>query len=221
MRRPVSTIKVVVAHGQRLMEEALTEALDESADFSATSAAVTSGPEALAAIIEAAPDVILLDYWMAGLAMPECLTAIGAWLPDRKVIVMSGVHRPDLISAVLTAGAVGYLPESVGIAQVETAIRQAHSGRTPVLAAQLGRFVDGLTRGAEQQANRVERLAQLSARELDVLVHLGRGEGVDAVARSLSITVATTRTHVRTILRKTNVQSQAEAVAFARRERLI
>ena len=62
---------------------------------------------------------------------------------------------------------------------------------------------------------------ELTPREREVLSLLARGEAVGGIARSLGLSVHTVRSHVRNILRKLGVSSQLEAVARARRERVI
>ena len=68
---------------------------------------------------------------------------------------------------------------------------------------------------------RASGLPELTRREREVLSLLARGEAVGGIARGLGLSVHTIRSHVRNILRKLRVSSQLEAVARARRERVI
>lgn len=94
-----------------------------------------------------------------------------------------------------------------------------------VTAARRGRaveaFVDGGTDGAAPPTPPEEMSGPLTARELEIMRLMARGEGTQAMARRLFISPATVRNHTQSILTKLAVHSRLEAVALAFRKGII
>jgi DNA-binding NarL/FixJ family response regulator len=58
-------------------------------------------------------------------------------------------------------------------------------------------------------------------RELEILIHLERGQSNKAIARALGLSLATVKLHVQSILRSTGARNRVEAIANARRMGLL
>lgn len=217
----VPKIKVLVGDGHRLLAESLGIALARCEDLEVAEAWPTTGTAVLAEVVSQKPGVLLLDYWIPGSQATAMVQQIREWAPGLKIIFMSWLHGPDQIQAALDSGAVGFLPKSVSVARVAEAVRRADGGETPVFAEELGRLVEELGRRCREQEVRVERLLRLTSREVTILQALSVGGPVRDVARTLSVTPSTLRTHIHRILQKTGARSQLEAVAMARKEGLV
>lgn len=218
-----SEISVLVADAQRMFSEALVRALYWCSDLRPIDEQPTTGTEAIEAIARHRPDVALLDYWMGGMAIgaPAVTQAISHSAPNCRVVVLSWLHGPQHIDAALQAGAVGFLPKSLGLDRVVEAIRRAHGGECPVFAEEL----EGLKRNIEQRSEDSdqvwERLRTLTRREVEIIASLSAGLSVTEIAKEHMISLATVRNHIHKILGKTGARSQLEAVHVARHHKLI
>ncbi len=118
----------------------------------------------------------------------------------------------------LQAGFSGYLTKGLRITGLVSAITAALEGQ--LVTPGLSTGSNGASRTRTQQ--HVELLAStLTAREREVLAHLAQGETGQEIARGMSISVHTVRTHVQSILAKLQVHSRLEAAMFAVRHDLV
>ena len=125
------------------------------------------------------------------------------------------------LAPALRAGASGYLPKSISITQLLEAIRRAYRGETPVFIEELGQMVQHLTVRADESLEIAKRFEHLTPREIQILTVLAGGQPIEEIARKLSISPHTLKTHIRNILAKTGARSHGEAVGLALRCGLI
>lgn len=217
----VARARVLIADQQYLVADALALALSQDFELVILPDRPTFGADALDAIVGSRPDVAVLDYWLPGMHCPTLLRAIRIWVPNQRIVVLSAVCGPEHIDGCLDAGAAGFLPKGVPVDLVAEAIKRTHAGERPVFKDRLDRLRAELSRRCQDQDLRVERLLSLTPREVTVLKDLSSGRNVEETSRRLMISVGTVRGHVHSILRKTGAHSQLEAIAMARRERLI
>ncbi len=122
---------------------------------------------------------------------------------------MTSYSEVDRIRGALEAGASGYLLKDAEADEVVDGIRKAHRGEMPLgpaVARQLARAISAPGRAA---------LNTLTAREHEVLVLLAEGLSNREIARRLSISERTARTHVSNILDKLGVRSRTQAALYA------
>jgi len=129
-----------------------------------------------------------------------------------------GLGAMQLQSA-LGAGAAGFLPKSLRLYEITDALHRVHEGNGPVYPPDLDQLVSAKQRDEATRA--WTRLATVTPREIKVLRLLGSGLGKNDIAKLLSISPETVRTHIARILNKLNARTQNEAVATARRFELI
>ena len=109
-------------------------------------------------------------------------------------------------------GFIGYITKDVSLSQFITSIEAALNGQS-VIPHRTARSVAGAV--SPEEENAALRIRQLTARERDVLTLLVRGTNSGAIARELSVSINTVRSHVQNILAKLQVHSRLEAAAFA------
>ncbi|MEV0634574.1 response regulator transcription factor [Streptomyces sp. NPDC050619] len=172
-----------------------------------------NGEEALAMAARLRPDVVLMDLQlddrMDGVTATRRLTSGGAAGP--RVLVLTMFDTDADVTRAIEAGATGYLLKAERPDELFTAIRDAASGRTALSAPVADRLMTRL---------RHPRPA-LSAREHEILEQLARGVGNREIARTLFISEATVKTHLRRIYDKLEVETRAGAVAVAKERRLL
>jgi two-component system nitrate/nitrite response regulator NarL len=207
-------IKVMLVDDHTLFRKGLAELLD-GRDTIRVAAATGAPAEAARLLDEAQPDVLVLDLNMpphGGLALLRELQGKG-WSKPTLILTVSDAED-DLANA-MRAGARGYLLKDMEPDDVVDAIQRAVRGETVVAPAMTLKLVNLLQGGGSKNAARENLLAQLTAREREILDHLAQGQSNKAIARALDISHDTVKLHVRHILSKLNLTSRVEAAVFA------
>jgi DNA-binding NarL/FixJ family response regulator len=171
---------------------------------------------------EPAWELVLMDLDLPGINGVEATRRIKRRLPATRVVVLTVFEEPATILEAICAGADGYLLKKTAPAELLEQLRVVASGGSP-LTAGVARTVLQLVREprAPEAAPPADDLIGLSARERDVLRGLTRGLAYKQVADELGVSLDTVRTHIRSMYKKLQVHSVAEAVGRALRERLV
>lgn len=173
------------------------------------------GRAAVEAAAATRPDVVLMDLLMPAGDGVDAIRDVLAAAPGARVLVLSSYADDTHVYAALEAGAAGYLLKDVQPDRLAEAIRDVHAGRPalhPDVAARLmRRAVDPVPALA----------ARLTAREREVLRLLVDGFANKQIARRLSITEKTVKTHVSSVLRKLDVPDRTAAAVLAIRQGLV
>lgn len=153
-------------------------------------------------------DLVLLDLNMPGARGFSGLLLLRAQYPEVPVMIVSAVEDATVIRRCFELGAAGYLTKSVGPAEIRSAI-------DAVLAGEI-RVPQGIELGTgDEQAALMRRLASLTPQQLRVLMMLSDGLMNKQIAYALSISEATVKAHVSSILQKLDVDSRTQAVIAA------
>ena len=207
-------IKVMLVDDHTLFRKGLAELLD-GRDGILVAAATGTPDEAARLLAEAQPDVLVLDLNMpphGGLALLRALQGEG-W--SRPTLILTVSDAEDDLANAMRAGARGYLLKDMEPDDVVDAILRAVRGETVVAPTMTLKLVNLLQGGGSKNAARDNLLAQLTAREREILDHLAQGQSNKAIARALDISHDTVKLHVRHILSKLNLTSRVEAAVFA------
>ncbi|MGH2771670.1 MAG: response regulator transcription factor [Actinomycetota bacterium] len=216
MRAGQQEVSVLVADGEAIFGDALAGALKHLPGFKVVGSQPVSGLVAVEEVSVHTPDVALLDYWLRDMEGPASTVAIAARSPSTRVLLLSWFYGPREIAFAMAAGAAGFLPKSLSLDEVASAVRAAAAGRTHLIPGPLKELAANPKPADREAAEVWQRIRILTKREIEVLALLGREISIQDISRQLGISVATARRHVHHILRKTRTSSQFEAVAFAR-----
>lgn len=211
-------IRVLVVDDHTVVAEALRTSVErEGFDVRA----VTSGEEALTAVADAPPDVVLMDVNMPGIDGVEAARRIREEAPDIRVVMLSA-FEDDLVKArALDAGAVGFLSKVGPMTDLIGAVRRAHAGEPLVDDEEAHRLERRLHHRRSQDATERQRVGRLSPREISILQALADGLAPKEAARRLGITQTTFRTHIQNTLMKLGVHSRTEAIVLAIRHGVV
>ncbi len=186
---------------QTLASEAGDVTVDEAGDLVALSAALEADRDC---------DLVLLDLNVPGAHGFSGLLLLRAQYPEVPVMIISAIEDHKVIRRTFELGAAGYLPKSVGPADIRTAIDTVLEGEI---------FVpDGVSlAGDDEQSALIRRLSTLTPQQIRVLMMLSDGLMNKQIAYELSISEATVKAHVSSILQKLDVDSRTQAVIAASR----
>jgi DNA-binding NarL/FixJ family response regulator len=211
------SIRVLIADDQALLRATFRLLLDSEPDIDVVAEAAT-GAEVLVRARAAGADVVLMDLRMPEMDGIEAIRRITAdsTLAAVKILVVSTFETEDLVAAALRAGAGGFLSKGVEPSILLHAIRTVAGGESllspAATTALIGRLIAqaipalGATSGP---------LLGLTVREREVSVLVGTGLSNLEIARRLSISAATVKTHVNRAMMKIGARDRAQLVVFA------
>lgn len=207
-------LTVLVADDHPMYREGVVSVLRRRAEIDSVAEAGT-GREALEVLGRVQPDVALLDIQMAdldGVQVARVITRDG--LPTRALF-LSAYYDQEIVYKALAAGAAGYLSKDARGNEIADAVIAVARGETV-----LGRDIQAAV------ARRIRQTAQqtapvLSTREREVLGLVSAGLSSPEIARRLSLSPTTVKTHLQRVYEKLGVADRAAAVAEAMRRGLL
>lgn len=201
-------IRVLAVDDHPLLREGIAALLANQPDLTLVAEAA-NGREAIEQFRRHRPDVTLMDLQMPEVNGVEAMIAIRAEFPSARIIVLTTYVGDVQVLRALEAGARGYLLKSVLRKELPEAIRLVHAGHkriVPEVATEL----------AEHAADEA-----LSAREVEVLTLIARGNANKMIASHLSITEETVKGHVKNILAKLAANDRTHAVTIGLKRGII
>jgi DNA-binding NarL/FixJ family response regulator len=211
-------IRVLVADDHAIVRSGIRHVLEGEPGFTVVGEA-SNGAEALALAEQLQPDVAVLDISMPGVSGLQTATELRRRWPDTRVLVLSMHDNSEYVLESLRAGVHGYLLKDSAAAELGAAIRAVCRGESffsPPIARHLGPAVRG-----ELEAGPRTALAQLSARERQVLVGVAGGRTNKEIAQELGISHRTVESHRESLMRKLDVYTVAGLTKIALEEGLL
>ncbi|WP_416483259.1 response regulator [Streptomyces sp. CL12] len=210
-------MKVLIVDDQALIRDGLVTICERLPDVEVVGTA-GDGQQALIAVAERTPDVVLMDLRMPRMDGIEATSVITAQHPGTHVVVLTTYSDDESISAALAAGALGYLTKNAGRDDLDRALRAAAQGQAlfdPAVHAHL------VTLTRRPTATPTDQLPDgLTAREAEVLGRMAQGFSNREIARLLFVSEATVKTHINRIFTKTGSRDRGQAIAYANRHGL-
>lgn len=195
---------VLIIDDHPLLRDAVETALTRAADGAARATHAASLADALAALETNDFCLAFLDLTLSDASNFDGLIKLQAVRPNLPVVIVSATENPEAIRRAQRLGATGYLPKSLGLADMTAAITAALEGRgwfpaLPNEAETVG----------EDPASRVASLTPAQRRVLD-----GLSEGLlnKQIAYEMGISQATVKAHMTAIFRKLGVGNRTQAL---------
>jgi DNA-binding NarL/FixJ family response regulator/class 3 adenylate cyclase len=211
-----SPITVVVVDDQRLLRAGFRVILDAEPDITVVGEAA-DGRAAIDVITRRRPDVVLMD-----IRMPEIdgLTAAERILsnPDLStaIVMLTTFDASEYVYEALRIGASGFLLKDTPSDRLLDAVRVAAAGDALIAPSITRRLIGEFARAARPGVNGVPpQLAELTARELDVLRLIARGLSNGEIAERLILSENTIKSHVARLLGKLGLRDRVQAVVLA------
>jgi DNA-binding NarL/FixJ family response regulator len=209
-------IRVLLADDQALVRGGLRKLVETEPDMTVVAEAA-DGLQAVDSARASKPDVAVLDIRMPQLDGIEATRRIVAALGDGvRVLILTTFGLDDYVFDALRAGASGFMLKDAPPEELLDAIRVV-AGGSALLAPAVTRAViaEFARRSPPAEADKSHRLAELTAREREVLILLTRGRSNAEIAADLVVSEATVKTHVAHVLLKLGVRDRVQAVILA------
>lgn len=221
MEETPTTIRVLLADDQALLRSAFKVLVDSEPDMEVVGEA-SDGAQAYALARETRPDVVLMDIRMPGtdgLAATRMISA-DPELAAVRVVMLTTFEVDEYVVQSLRAGASGFLGKGAEPDELLNAIRVAAAGEALLSpAATKGLIATFLAQGGGADPGsptaHAERLAALTVREREVLVHVAAGLSNDEIAGRLEVSPLTVKTHVNRAMAKLSARDRAQLVVIA------
>lgn len=170
-----------------------------------------NGADALVEIPLCVPDVILMDIVMPKLNGIETTRIVRQAYPKTQVIALTSFKDKAKVHSMLDAGAAGYLLKDAPVDELDHFIRAVMGGKTTLSKE----VTQTLLKPTDHNPY------NLNEREFDILALLVEGKNNPEIASELSISRATVKYYVSSILNKFDVSNRTEAASLATREKLL
>jgi DNA-binding NarL/FixJ family response regulator len=208
-------IRLLIADDQDLMREGLRVMLSAQPDIEVVAEA-SDGRQAIELAQLRRPDVALIDVRMPGMDGIEATRRLQQTARPPRVVMLTTFDHDEHVYDALRAGATGFLLKTTPTDQLVAAIRAAVEGESLLSPEIARRLAEHFAHGPRPSPGGIPpELEELTARELDVLRLIARGQTNADIAEQLVMSAATVKTHVNRIFRKTGVGERAQAVVLA------
>ncbi|MFJ5990871.1 response regulator [Lentzea sp. NPDC092896] len=194
-------IRVVLAEDQAMVRGAFAQLLDLQPDVTVVATA-GDGDEALAAVAEHRPDVLLTDIEMPGRTGLDVARELSSRGDPTRVLIITTFARSGYLRRAMDAGVAGYVLKDAPIADLVSALRRVHAGERVVAAE--------LAMAAWDSAD------PLTPRERELLQEVTTGASNADIAGRLNLAEGTVRNYLSTAMAKLGARNRSEAANTAR-----
>lgn len=167
---------------------------------------------AIPAIVDYKPDVVLMDINLPGMTGIEGVKKLKQQLPELDILMLTIQDDDHSVFESLCMGATGYLIKNTPPGILLKAIEEVHEGGAPMSANIARKVLTSFKRSTD---------SPLTDREREILTLLCEGLTYRDIAEKLFVSGNTVQTHIKNIYKKLEVNSRAEAVRKAMRDKLV
>jgi len=208
----MSLIRVLLVDDHEIVRLGLMTLINDQENMEVVGEAGTAA-EALRAVQDLQPQVVLMDVRLPGEGGIEAARQITERYPETKVVMLTSFADDELVVRAIRAGAVGYVLKQVGNEELLRAISAAANGDALLDPATTSRLLSRV-REAERRADE-NAFRDLSDRELEVLAEVSHGKSNAEIGEVLNLSEKTVRNYVSSILDKLALNNRIELATYA------
>ncbi|GAA2013615.1 response regulator transcription factor [Microbacterium ulmi] len=207
-------IRILLVDDQELIRVGFRLVLEAEPDLAVIGDAA-DGAEAIRLAAALRPDVVLMDIRMPGIDGIAATASIVGDLPETRVLVLTTFDLDEYALGAIEAGASGFLLKDAQRHELSAAVRAVHRGDA-ILSPRVTRMLlDRMAPHLAAAPPDPHPAAQLTERERDVFLAIGRGMTNAEIAASLFLSESTVKTHVGRVLAKLDARDRVQAVILA------
>jgi DNA-binding NarL/FixJ family response regulator len=209
-------IRVLIVDDQLLMRDGLASLLQIQPGITVVGTA-ENGAEAITAVADFMPDVVLMDVRMPVMDGIEATAEICRQFPAIKVLMLTTFDDEAYVTGALRAGAFGYVLKNTPALDLAQAIQMAHRGMVqlaPSAADKVAKMMGGASLPGKDM-NADNPLTNLTEREIEVLRLVVQGTSNREIAHKLVITEGTVKSHISNILSRLDARDRTQAAVIA------
>jgi len=204
------SIKVLVVDDHAILRDGIRSLLERQEDIHVVGEA-SNGRDALSAVGELIPDIVLMDVAMPEMNGLEATRLIKEHYPQVRIIILTQHDNQEYVDPLLKAGASGYVLKRSGGREVVMAIRQVHEEGAFLEPSVARHVLNDFVRPEEEERTSLSRLTE---REKEVLRLVAKGKSNKEIAAQLCISPKTVSVHRSNIMTKLDVHSSFELIRF-------
>ncbi|HEV2218208.1 MAG TPA: response regulator transcription factor [Candidatus Dormibacteraeota bacterium] len=205
------TIRVGIADDQALVRAGLRMIVESQPDIEVVAEA-GDGMEAVRMAGRDKPDVILMDIRMPNMNGIEATRQISS---STRVVILTTYELDEYVFDALAAGASAFLLKAAPPEELIRAVRVVATGDALLAPSVTRRLIDEFAHRPDRAARGARRVEGLTARELEVLMEVARGQTNAEIAAKLHVAETTVKTHVAHVLDKLELRDRVQAVILA------
>lgn len=209
-------INVLVADDHTIVREGVKCILDNSDDIDVIGEA-TDGYECLNAISKMNPNVVILDISMPNLDGLKVLQIMKEQKMSTKALILTAKEDPEYLLKAVDMGCDGYILKKSDSIALNKAIHSVYDGDIYIEPS----LMPMLNKSITTRDTAMDKLSDLTRREIDVLKLLAEGLFNKEIASRLNISERTVKNHVSNIFKKISVSDRTQAAVFAIKNNLI
>jgi len=210
-------IKVMIVDDHGIVRQGLRTYLDLLEDITIIAEA-ENGLDAIKKVKRYNPEIVLMDLVMPEMDGIEATHRICGSYPEVKVIVLTSFTEDEKVFSAIKSGAVGYLLKDISPPELAKAIRAVHSGEThlhPEITKKL------MNQFISPKSDIEITPDELTPREMEVLQLIARGLSNKELAKKLTISEKTVKSHLSSIFSKLHLSDRTQAAIYALKHNLV
>jgi len=212
--------KILVVDDHSLVRQGIIRLLKTDKDIEVVGEG-DNGYNALEKAEQLKPDVILMDLYMPGLDGIAATRLIKKNMPDVCIIILTVSEEEEDIMEAVYAGAQGYILKNTDPSSFVQQVKGAFTGEVALGSDMVKRLITAMRHKSKTPSNqKTDQHNTLSDREKEVLALISKGLTNKEIAASLYISINTTRTHIRALMQKLNLDNRTQLATYAMREGL-
>jgi DNA-binding NarL/FixJ family response regulator len=214
----MNTIRILLADDHHLVRAGIRSLLEGLPDIEVV-AETGDGRDAIELVRTRGPSLVLMDISMGGMNGLEATAHLLKEFPQLRIIILSMHANEEYVRQALHAGAAGYLLKDAATTELEVAVRAVARGETYLSPAISRQVIEEYLGGHGEPA--AGPLAQLTARQREVLQLIAEGKTTKQIAGLIDVSVKTVETHRAKLMERLGIRDVPGLVRFAIRHGLV